>query len=333
MVAQNKITEVQNLTELIQKNKVIGIANVRGIPAKQMQQMRASLRGKINLKISKNRLLFLALKEANKTTTNIEKLIDTINDQSAIIFTEMNPFKLYKELENTKTSAPAKGGEIAPVDIMVPKGETSFKPGPIVGDLQQAGIPAAIEKGKVVIKKDKVLVKEGEEIPKIVAQMLTRLEIFPMVIGLDLKSVYEDGTIFGLDVLAIDETEITNNIGLASAQTFNLAMFINYLNKTTITPLIQKAHSNAFNLAINGNIITKYTVKNLFSKAHNQMLALASNIDDGLDDELKGILSGSKTEKTEVEPQDAKKEKVEEVEEKEETSDEDAMEGLGALFG
>lgn len=324
MVAEKKIKEVKNISELIQNNKVIGIANIRGIPAKQLQQMRASLRGKVNFRITKNRLLFRALKEANQSTTDIEKLIDNIEDQSAIVFSDINPFKLYKEFENTKTNAPAKGGEISPKDIIVPKGETSFKPGPIVGDLQHAGIPAAIEKGKVIIKKDKVVVKEGKEIPNNVAQMLSRLEIFPMIIGLDLRAAYENGTIFDANILAVDEVEIINKISLASVQTFNLAMFINYVNNITIIPLLQKAHSDAMNLAINGNIITKQTLKHLISKAHNQMLALASNVDEGLDDELQSVLSGSKTETPVIETKETTKEDVEqETDEDEKDSSED----------
>ena len=59
---------------------------------------------------------------------------------------------------------------------MIKQGDTSFKPGPIVGELQKVGIPAAIESGKVVIKSDKLLVKEGETISAEVAQMLTKLE-------------------------------------------------------------------------------------------------------------------------------------------------------------
>ena len=45
-------------------------------------------------------------------------------------------------MEATKTPAPASGGELAIEDIVIKEGETSFKPGPIVGDLQKAGIPA-----------------------------------------------------------------------------------------------------------------------------------------------------------------------------------------------
>ena len=54
----------------------------------------------------------------------------------------------------------AKAGETAPEDIVIEKGPTSFKPGPIVGELQQAGIPAAIEGGKVRIRETKTVVKE-----------------------------------------------------------------------------------------------------------------------------------------------------------------------------
>ena len=64
-------------------------------------------------------------------------------------------------MEATKSTAPAKPGDIAPEDIIVKEGETPFKPGPIVGELQKAGIPAAIEGGKIVIRKDKVLVEKG----------------------------------------------------------------------------------------------------------------------------------------------------------------------------
>ena len=53
--------------------------------------------------------------------------------QSALIFTDMNPFKLFKILEDSKTPAPAKPGAIAPADIVVPRGDTGSAPGPILG--------------------------------------------------------------------------------------------------------------------------------------------------------------------------------------------------------
>ena len=116
-------------------------------------------------------------------------LMSVVDGQCAIVISDLNPFRLFKQLDATKTKMPAKGGETSPEDIEVKAGDTPFKPGPIVGDLQKAGVPAAIEQGKVVIKKDKVLVKEGDEISRDVALVLSKLEIFPMTVGLDLRAV------------------------------------------------------------------------------------------------------------------------------------------------
>src|SRR5207245_2425322 len=84
---------------------------------------------------------------------------ETIEGQTAVVTADIDPFRLFKELEATKSRAPARGGEVAPEDLWVRAGETPFKPGPVVGELQKAGIPAAIERGKVVIRQDKLLVK------------------------------------------------------------------------------------------------------------------------------------------------------------------------------
>src|SRR5207245_9443998 len=128
---------------------------------------------------------------------------------------DINPFRLFKELEATKTRAPARGGEIAPEDLWVRAGETTFKRGPVVGEFQKAGIPAAIERGKVMIRQDKLMVKAGQRIPRDVAQQLARLEIFPLVVGLDLRGAYEDGTLFRREVLSVADTVVRGQLGQA----------------------------------------------------------------------------------------------------------------------
>ena len=99
----------------------------------------------------------------------------------------------------------AKAGEIAPEDIIVEKGPTSFKPGPIVGELQQAGIPAAIEAGKVRIRETKTIVKKGQPFTPKQAEILAKLDIKPMDIGLLLQVAYFEGNMYEPSVLAIDE--------------------------------------------------------------------------------------------------------------------------------
>lgn len=276
--ASRKKEELKQIINLMTGNPVIGIANITGIPAAQMQTMKKKLRGKISVKVVKNTLLLMALEEMAKKEHNVEKLKDEVDGQTAIIATNINPFKLYKEMDATKTKMPAKGGETAPEDIMVKSGETEFKPGPIVGELQKAGIPAAIEKGKVTIKQDKIVVKSGEKIPRNLAVVLTRLGIFPLTAGFDLTAVYENGMIFKPDVLAIDETKTRNDIMKIGAQAFALAIHLSYVTPFTIKPLITKAHNQALSLSVNLNIPTKETIKMIVSKAYSQGLALKSII-------------------------------------------------------
>lgn len=142
-VAEWKIREVEELKNLIDQYPVIGIANLVGIPAKQLQQIRNKLRGEAVIRVSKKTLIKIALEKSNKD--GVKDLSKYMEGQVALILTKMNPFKLYKLLDESKTPAPAKPGAIAPNDIVVPKCNTGLDPGPILGELQQAGIPAKLK--------------------------------------------------------------------------------------------------------------------------------------------------------------------------------------------
>lgn len=287
-VADWKYQEVEELTKIIQDHPVLAIAEIGSIPAPQMQQMRENLRKNLVIRSSKNTLIFRALDGAEAKQKDVASLKDVVTGQAALIATDMNPFKLFNTLKLTRTKAPAKGGETAPEDILVKGGDTPFKPGPIVGELQKVGIPAAIQGGKVVIKKDKVVVKKGDKIPQDIAQMLTRLEIYPIELGIALHGVYEDGFIFKPDVLDVDIDQYIDQVKLAASNGFNLAVETAWVTKDTIQPLIMKAFSQSLALALEQGILNKETAKQILAKAHLSMISVASNIkDEGLDEELK----------------------------------------------
>jgi large subunit ribosomal protein L10 len=277
-VAKWKQDRVKNLTDVLVNNQVIGIVDITGIPASQLQQIRKNLPSGSTFIVTKNTLLKLALKKASSKKDNIDNLIDSLEGQVGVITADVNPFRLFRKMEMTKIKAPARGGEAAPEDIEIKEGETSFKPGPIVGELQKAGFPAAIERGKVVIKSDKTIVKKGERISSDVAKMLTKLEIYPMTVGLNLLAGHENGMVFARDVLDVDVEGYLNSIKNASSSAFNLAMFVSYPTEATTKTMIINAHQNALNLALFAEIPTSETIKILISKAQNQMLSLASLI-------------------------------------------------------
>lgn len=346
-VAPWKEAQVQDLMQIITDKPVVGVVNIHGIPGPQIQKMRQNLQDKAIVRIAKIKLLLLALEEMETKKEGIIELVQSLDGQMGLIATDMNPFKLFQVLEKSKAPAPVKGGEVIPDDIEIKAGETAFKPGPIVGELQRVGIPAAIEQGKVVIKSDKVLIKAGETVTKEVATMLTRLEIYPLTVGLDLQAVFENGVIFKKSDLDIDPKQFIDNLALGCNHAFNLAIYCNYINPVTLLPILQNAHAKAINLMYNANIVSPTTIGSILSKSVTNMLNLASRLQtEALDDELKDRIGAAakatkapKTTEPEEPDKDAKekkkkgKDKEKKKEDEKEVSEEEAAAGLGQLFG
>jgi large subunit ribosomal protein L10 len=266
-----KKEEVEEIKKHAAKYTLVGLVDMYGIPAAQVQQIRRNLRGKAVIKVVRNTLIAHALGEIGGKMTVLEKFI---SGHSAMIFTNDNPFRLFKALEKTKTKMAAKPGETAPEDIVIEKGPTSFKPGPIVGELQQAGIPAAIEGGKVKIRETKTIVKKGAVINKKVADVLIKMDIKPMDVGLALQAAFYEGDVYEPSVLAIDETAILAQIQLAAQQAFNLSVNAAIPTRDTIEPIVTKAVREARGLAIEAAIYEKDVVDAIIGKAQRESMAL-----------------------------------------------------------
>lgn len=330
-IAPWKIEEVDKLKKLLKEGSVIALADMMEVPAAQLQEIRDKIRGKMILRMSRNTLIKRAIEEVAKETNNPEfaKLADHIARGAAIIVTDMNPFKLYKTLEDSKTPAPIKGGAIAPSDIVVKKGSTGMPPGPFLGELKSAGLPAVIEKGKIAIREDTVIVKEGEVVPHKVAVVLSALGIKPTKVGLDLLAAYEDGIIYTPDVLKIDEDEFIEKIQKAFNSAFNLSVNAAIPTADTIETILQKAFRDAKAVSIESAFLTDKTTDDILGKAYSQMLAVASEVgDEALDDDLKEKLS-STTSSVVVGEEESKEEEKEEEKKEEEAP---AAAGLGLLF-
>lgn len=331
-VATWKKDLVEELVQDMREYPVVAVVDMHGIPGQQVQSMRAGLRAHAKLKMTKNKLMRLAIEEVAKDKPEIAGLKDSVHGQCALVMTDIDPFKLFKKLEATKTAAPAKEGQLAPYDIVVPKGPTPFGPGPIIGELQKIGLPAAIDAGKIVVKKDTTLVKEGEPIPGPVAAMLPKLEILPMVVGMDLRAAYEGGVIYGREVLDIPDDYYATMFATAAHNALALGVSIAFPTKETIVPLIAKAYRETFGLSVEAAIPTKENIDTLLAKADAQMLSLASATGYTSDDIAARLSSAAAAAPAAAAPSEAPvEEKVEE--EEEEVSEEEAAAGLSALFG
>jgi large subunit ribosomal protein L10 len=249
---------------------------LRGVPAAALQSMRRELRARNHpITVAPNSAIRHALEKAAAQRPALAPLLDQVVDQTAVLSTEGNPFSLYQEFLQTRSPTPARGGEIAPKDIFVPAGTTSFKPGPIVGELQHAGFPAAIEKGKVVLKKDTTIVRAGHTISREVAGMLTRLEVYPLEVGLTLRALVDGTTYYPPEVLAVDLDARRADLARGARAALGLSVELAYPTAQSVPFLVAKAHRRALGVALAAGYPTPDTIGPLFATAMREAAAVA----------------------------------------------------------
>jgi len=267
-VRPERVAHVDALVETVLARPMTALVGVRGVPASALQKMRRELRGRKHpITVATNSSIRHALAKAAERRPSLKPLLDHVQDQTALLVAEGNPFALSRELVQTRSPTPARGGEIAPADILVPAGTTSFKPGPIVGELQQAGFPAAIEKGKVVLKKDALVVRAGAPIPRAVAGLLTRLEIFPLEVGLELRALVDGDMFYAPDVLRFDPDAYLSDLSRAVRQALGVAVELGYVTPETLPHLVGRAHRRALALAAAAGVPLPDTIPSTFVEA------------------------------------------------------------------
>ncbi|MFW6285807.1 MAG: 50S ribosomal protein L10 [Nanoarchaeota archaeon] len=314
----------QKIKDLSNKYSIVGVVDITGLPALQFQRIRASLKGTAEVLIVKKNIVEIVLNELSKKYNKIEELKKQLNGITGLIFTNDNPFSLYQIVKKSKSTAPAKKGSIAPKDIYVKAGPTGFAPGPIIGELGAFKIKAGINAGKVEIKEDSLVVKEGDIISSKLAEILTRLAIEPMEVGLNIKGIYENGLIYQRDILDVDVEQILDKLKSASTDSFKLSIGLNYHTKDNINYFLGNNAKDALALAISSSYIAKETIPYLFSKANNQSIGVAKKLPQdirpaGLDD-----TSSTVVEQNNVSTNEESK--------KEEETTQDPAQGFGSFF-
>jgi large subunit ribosomal protein L10 len=249
-VSEAKKKELVRITGILKEAKNVGILDLTSLPSAQFQKLKSKLKDRFQVTVTKKSILKLALENIKGEKKGIEQLEEQLkNCMPALLVTSEDAFKIARVLDKNKSNMAAKPGQITPKDIIIPEGPTPFPPGPIIGELGQAGIIAAVEDGKVTVKQEKLLAKAGDELNAKQTGVLDKFGIQPMEIGLNLRAIYQDGQVFKSDVLSVSEEEYIQNVQTAASEALNLAVFITYATQETTEILLQKAEREALALS------------------------------------------------------------------------------------
>jgi len=276
-VPVEKQNKVKALEALFQKYPIFAIADLKGLKASQLQVLKKKFKDDFEIHIAKNTLVKLAIKDLSGKYRDTETLSTYLSGPNAFIFSRRNPFSMYLMFDRNKVESAAAPGDVAPSDISVTAGNTGMQPGPILSKFGAAKIQTKIQDGTVWIAKDTVAVKKGDVISADLADLLGKLGLKPIMVGIKLRMGYDEGVIQG-DVLAINIDEYRINLETAIHNALNLSVGAVYLTKESTPLLIAKAYMQAKSVAVKSGAPVPELMGDVLALAEQQGRSVAKAI-------------------------------------------------------
>lgn len=207
---------------------------------------------------------------------NVSQLKKEMHGQLIFIFSTRDPIEIALKLSEMKMELPLSVGEISPVDIIVPSGNTGIPPGPIISVFTSLGIPTKIIGGAIHIVKDTLILKAGEKASQNVVTLLNKLGIKPIKMSIDFRLAYDivDGVIIRKEHLLPDLNAMRKQIEDALHNALKLSFKLQYINRYTLPSMIVRCYENALKLSLEIGYITRETMPLLIRKAYLQALHL-----------------------------------------------------------
>lgn len=237
---------------------VVGVDHVQ---SKQMQDTRHLLRGRCELLMGKNTMMRKCIREMAVERPELEAILPYIVGNIGFVFTEMDLVECRDILLQNKVQAQAKGGVIAPVDVVIPAGPTGMDAGK-TSFFQALNLPTKIARGAIEILSNVTVCKAGEKVGLSEARLLNMLNISPFFYGLTMQAIMDNGSIFPPAVLDITMDDIRSNFAsIAAKRVGALSLAIGYPNTASIGHMIMNGFKNVLAVAVETEITFKEAEK------------------------------------------------------------------------
>jgi len=230
------------LTRLLDTYTKCFVVEIDNVGSQQLHKTRITLRGTAEVLMGKNTLIRRVISDfiASHPGHPSSRLLDQVKGNVGFVFTNGNLVEVRDVILSNKIPAPARVGSIAPVDVTVPAGPTGCDPGQ-TNFFQVLQIPTKIQKGQIEITNPVHLIKVGDKVGNSEAALLTKLNIKPFSYGMGIRTVYENGSIFSVEVLKITPEVIVSKFNFALSSVAALSLRIGYPTQASIPHSIANA--------------------------------------------------------------------------------------------
>lgn len=237
------------LKELLVKYPSIFIVNVDNVGSNQMHQIRTALRGKGVVLMGKNTMVRRALRNILTESPQFERLLPNVKGNIGFVFTSGDLKDVREIIVANKVKAPARAGAVAPVDVVVPAGNTGMEPGK-TSFFQALQIPTKIARGTIEIVSDIKVVVKGNKVGPSEATLLNMLNISPFTYGMTVSMIYDNGTVFPPHVLDIEESELIDRFMTGIKTIACISLALSYPTIVSVSHSLVNAYKNLLAIAI-----------------------------------------------------------------------------------
>ncbi|KAI3876303.1 hypothetical protein MKW92_005727, partial [Papaver armeniacum] len=144
---------------------------------------------------------------------------------------------------------PARVGLVAPIDVVVPPGNTGLDPSQTF-IFQVLNIPTKINKGTVEIITHVELIKKGEKVGSSEDALLAKLGIRPFSYGLVVLTVYDNSSVFIPKVLDLTNEDLMGKFAAGVSMVTSLSLAIAYATLATAPHIFINAYKNLLVVAL-----------------------------------------------------------------------------------
>ncbi|KAI3721113.1 hypothetical protein L2E82_32117 [Cichorium intybus] len=252
--AEKKIAYDAKLCQLLDEYTQVLVVAADNVGSNQLQNIRHGLRGDSVILMGKNTMMKRSIRMHAEKTGNkaILNLITLLIGNVGLIFTKGDLKEVSEEVAKYKVGAPARVGLVAPVDVVVPPGNTGLDPSQ-TSFFQVLNIPTKINKGTVEIITPVELIKKGDKVGSSEAALLAKLGIRPFSYGLVVLSVYENGSVFSPEVLYLTEDDLVEKFAIGVSMVTSLALAIHYPTIAAAPHMLINGYKNALAIAVETN--------------------------------------------------------------------------------
>jgi large subunit ribosomal protein LP0 len=174
---------------------------------------------------------------------HLQKIIDQLNLNTGMIFTNGDLTDVKKILDSQVREAPAKIGSFAPADVTVPSGPTGLDPKQ-TSFFQALNIQTKIVKSQVEIVNPVKVIAEGDKVTPGQAALLDKLKIRPFEYKMHIKCFYDNGNIYAAKVLAITSDFILERFATGAQNVTALSLGSGYITAAATHHVILNAFKN-----------------------------------------------------------------------------------------